>query len=169
MTSSAPVCPVPKEQQPLHEYETLKESWFFRWATSPLPGYIRLFLLLWGIGWIISGPIAAVSFPLAKEPIYFCLSAAAGALVLPLLVLFRLYLGWFYIRNRLQDESIVYEESGWYDGQVWEKPPEVIQRDRLIVMYQVRPILNRLQYSFVILVVGLVLDGCVWQVRTLVQ
>ncbi|MEB3174634.1 MAG: CGLD27 family protein, partial [Cyanobacteriota bacterium] len=35
-------------------------------------------------------------------------------------------------------------ESGWYDGQTWPKPPEVLVRDRLIVQYQVSPILRRL-------------------------
>jgi hypothetical protein len=167
MASTAPVCPVPKEQQPLQEYEMLRESWFFRWATLDLIRYIRLLLILWGVGWVISSPIATVSFPFAKEPLYFGLSASAGALFIPILVLFRLYLGWFYIRNRLHDETVVYEESGWYDGQTWEKPAEVVQRDRLIATYQIRPILNRLQLTFAAILGCCVIGACIWQVASL--
>jgi hypothetical protein len=31
-----------------------------------------------------------------------------------------------------------YEETGWYDGEVFVKPPEVLTRDRLLGMYEVR-------------------------------
>ncbi len=169
MTSSAPVCPVPKEQQPLQEYQALQESWFFRWAMLAPLKYIRLSLILWGIGCIISAPIASVSFPAAKDPVHFALSAAAGAALLPLLVLFRLYLGWFYIRNRLHDETVVYEESGWYDGQIWEKPAEVVQRDRLIVVYQIHPILNRLQYSLLAVLLWFVIGGVIWRLVDIIS
>ena len=169
MTSSAPVCPVPQEQQPLQEYQALKESCFFGWASLERFQFVRPFLILWGIGWIFSAPVALVSFPFAKEPLHFSLSAAAGAIIIPLLVLVRLYLGWLYIRNRLASERVVYEESGWYDGQIWEKPSEVIQRDRLIVTYQIQPILNRLKYSFLAILMFLVLEGCVWRIVDIVH
>lgn len=169
MTSSVPVCPVPKEQQPLEEYQSLKEAWFFRWAVLEQLQYVRPFIVFWGIGWLVSGPIAAVSFPLAKEPLHFALSAAGGAATIPLLVLFRIYSGWVYIRNRLSDETVVYEESGWYDGQMWEKPPEVVQRDRLIVTYQIQPILNRLKSTFFTILASFVVGSCVWWVADTVR
>jgi len=50
-----------------------------------------------------------------------------------LLALVRLYLGW-YMCDRLISPTIFYEESGWYDGQTWTKPSEVLQR--LIVTYK---------------------------------
>lgn len=162
MASSAPVCPVPKEQQPIHEYQALQESWFYRWALFERFKYVRPFLVLWGVGWIVSGPVADVSFPMAKEPLYFALSGAAGASVIPLLALFRLYLGWFYIRNRLTDESVVYEESGWYDGQIWQKTPEVLQRDRLIVTYQIQPLMHRLRSTFFAFLGSFAFGGIIW-------
>jgi hypothetical protein len=149
--SSAPVCPVPKEQQPLEEYQALQEAWLFRWATFERLKYHRPLIVFWMIGWGLASPIAAASFPVAKEPLHFALSSAAGATLIPLLVLSRIYLGWFYIRNRLSDDAVVYEESGWYDGQIWNKPPEVVQRDRLIVTYQIQPILNRLKTTFLLI------------------
>ena len=37
--------------------------------------------------------------------------------------------------------------SGWYDGRVWTKPPEVLARDRLLGSYEVRPTLGRLKLT----------------------
>lgn len=158
MKSSAPVCPVPAEQQPLNEFQGLKESWFFSWATRHLRGYLTPIAVLWSLCWLIAAPVAAVSFPFAKHPIQFLLSAGAGASVLPALALLRLYLGWVYVRDRLLKETIFYEESGWYDGQLWAKPEEVLQRDRLIVGYEIQPILQRLKRTFG-LFAGLVISG----------
>lgn len=33
--------------------------------------------------------------------------------------------GWSYVGDRLLSAVVPYEESGWYDGQMWVKPPEV--------------------------------------------
>ncbi|NJL22353.1 MAG: CGLD27 family protein [Leptolyngbyaceae cyanobacterium SM1_3_5] len=148
MKSSAPVCPVPAEQQPLNEYQGLRESWFFRWATLELPSYVKPIAVLWLLSWIVAAPVAASSFPYAKHPLQFLLSAALGASLLPTLALLRLYLGWVYVRDRLLKENIFYEESGWYDGQIWTKPAEVLQRDRLIVTYEIQPLLARLKRTF---------------------
>jgi len=148
MKSSAPVCPVPAEQQPLNEYQGLRESWFFRWATLELPSYIKPIAVLWLLSWVVAAPVSASSFPYAKYPLQFLLCAALGASLLPLLALLRLYLGWVYVRDRLLKENIFYEESGWYDGQIWTKPAEVLQRDRLIVTYEIQPLLARLKRTF---------------------
>ena len=47
------------------------------------------------------------------------------------------------------EATVPYEESGWYDGQVWIKPPEVLLQDRLIGTYDVYPGLLRLQITLV--------------------
>ncbi len=151
------VCPVPSEQLPINEYGELKDSWFFRWATlSHLP-YHRPTLLLWLLSWSVAGPVAAVSFAPDRQPLPFVLSAAAGAAVVPVLTLIQLYSGWIYVYNRLDSDAIPYEESGWYDGQVWRKPDEVLQRDRLIVAYELKPLLKKLRRT--LLLIGLLLGG----------
>lgn len=48
------VCPVPTEQQPVNEYEQLKESCFFRWATLNWLGYWRKLAWVWGWGLIVA-------------------------------------------------------------------------------------------------------------------
>ncbi|HAC62978.1 MAG TPA: DUF1230 domain-containing protein [Cyanothece sp. UBA12306] len=138
------ICPVPTEQQPVNEYEQLKESWFFRWATLEKIPYLRKMTVIGLIGWLISSPIAAYSFPPKKCLLLFILSSNIGAALMVTLVLLQLVLGWRYVSDRLKQENVFYEESGWYDGQTWPKPPEVLVRDRLIVSYQINPILQRL-------------------------
>lgn len=37
------------------------------------------------------------------------------------------------------------QETGWYDGQQFVKPPEVLARDRLLGTYEVNPVMRRLR------------------------
>jgi hypothetical protein len=158
MNGATTTCPVPREQQPLEEYQSLKLSWFFKWATLDLPAYMAK--MIWIVVWssFISGSVAAASFAPQKHPIPFLVLTLAGAVGLLMVVWLRLYLGWAYIRGRLECESVFYEESGWYDGQTWIKPQAILDRDRLIVTYELKPILQRLHRTFAIL--GLILLGC---------
>ncbi len=162
MESSVSICPGPTEQQPINEYQELKESWFFRWVTLDLPDYIMKLAWVWGWSWLVAGPLAAASFAPKKHLVQFLLCGGAGAGVFLALTLLRLYLGWSYVRDRLLRETIFYEESGWYDGQTWRKPPEILTRDRLIVSYQVQPILQRLKRTFGILVVFVFGGSLIW-------
>jgi hypothetical protein len=162
MGSSVFDCPVPAEQQPINEYQQLQASCFFSCPTLDLPKYLRK--LVWiGFGsCLLAIPLAAASFPPAKHPIQFVLASAGGANLSVALVLLRLYLGWFYVRDRLGGETVAYEESGWYDGQTWQKTPEILARDRLIVTYEVQPILQRLHRTFIALALFLGLVGTIW-------
>ena len=153
-------CPVPTEQQPLNEFLELKESGFFQWGLLELWPYVRRLLWLWGWGWAIAGPVAAASFSPSRYPVQFVILGAVGATFLPVLNLVRLYLGWNYINSRLSSPTVFYEESGWYDGQSWTKPPQALTQDRLIVTYQVQPVLKRIRQTLVALVLAL-MGGCV--------
>lgn len=160
--SSVSNCPVPTEQQPLNEYEELKSSWLFRDCTLNRREYITKIAWIWGLSWLVAGPVAAASFPPHKHLAQFILCGAAGASVGLILALARLYLGWSYVRDRLASPLIFYEESGWYDGQTWTKPSEVITRDRLIVNYSIQPIIQRLQNTFAGLALLFVAGTIVW-------
>jgi len=162
MESSVSVCPVPAEQQPLNEYEELKSSGFFRTGTLDQHEYIKKLAWIWGLSWLISGPVAAASFAPGKYTAQFILCGVAGASVGVILAVVRLYLGWSYVRDRLMRPTIFYEESGWYDGQTWTKPPELLTRDRLIVTYQIKPILQRLQRTSGFLALLLLADVIFW-------
>jgi hypothetical protein len=70
----------------------------------------------------------------------------------------RLYLGWNHVFKRLTSERVEYEESGWYDGQVWIKPLVLKEKESLIASIEVKPILkNLIQISSIITI--LVLSG----------
>jgi len=51
----------------------------------------------------------------------------------------------------LNSERVEYEESGWYDGQVWEKPLVLKQKESLIASIEVKPILKNLVQIFSII------------------
>lgn len=148
MESRRNICPVPEEQQPIEQYQELKESWLFSWATLDWPQYVKKLTWVWVISWLVSGPVAAASFSPEKYPIRFFLGGGAGASLILMLVWLRLYSGWFYVRSRLLNTTVFYEETGWYDGQTWAKTPEALTKDRLIVNYEIQPILQRLRRTF---------------------
>lgn len=158
-----PRCPVPAEQQPINEYQNMRDSWFYSWGGRNLRGYVKPIIVTWSLSWLLAGPLAAASFTPAKQPVAFLLSAAMGALGLPLLMLIQLYTGWSHVGGRLRQQAVPYEESGWYDGQIWQKPDDVVNRDRLIVDYQITPILRRIRKTFGILAGLLALGLITWQ------
>ncbi len=155
-------CPVPLEQQPCNEYEELKESWFFSWSQLQGWDYGKKLVWLGFWGWLLIGPLARASFPPQKKPLLFLLAGTIGVTIFVGLVVLRLYLGWFYISDRLKAEKVFYEESGWYDGQVWQKPESVLTRDRLIVSYQIEPIMKRLQRTAWILLSLMAVSITLW-------
>ncbi|NJL46067.1 MAG: CGLD27 family protein [Leptolyngbyaceae cyanobacterium SM2_3_12] len=156
-------CPVPADQQPINEYQDVRGSWFYSWGNRDLGGYLKPVLILWLLSWVFAGPMAAASFMPSKHPLPFALSAAMGALVLPLLTLTQLYVGWAHVGGRLRQPTVPYEESGWYDGQLWVKPEEVSNRDLLIVDYQVQPVLRRIRRTIGVMAALLGLGLMAWQ------
>ncbi|MEM7552654.1 MAG: CGLD27 family protein [Cyanobacteria bacterium P01_A01_bin.84] len=161
--SSVYNCPVPTEQQPCNEYEELKTSWLFRDSVLGLSSYFKTIFWIWGICLFVAVPVAAASFSPEKDRGHFILCSAAVACVGLVLALIRLYLGWTYVSSRLNNPVIFYEESGWYDGQTWTKPEDVLARDRLIVSYEITPIIRRIKLTFAGLAGLLVIGSIVWQ------
>ena len=162
MSNYSSFCPVPKEQQPINEYQELQNSGFFGWAKLAPAKYI--IKLIWVGIWssIVTAPLAEASFSIAKFPIQFAICTIGGCLIFVVLAAVRLYLGWIHIKNRLNSDRVFYEESGWYDGQTWIKTPEVLTRDRLLVSYEVQPIINRLQFTLATLLGTAIVGTGLW-------
>jgi hypothetical protein len=155
-------CPVPFEQQPINEYQELAKSWFFAWVTLSKWEFARKLAWIWVFSLIISAPISAASFSPEDHPLIFFLSSSLGSALFVALTLIRLYLGWSYIGDRLTKTKITYEESSWYDGQIWEKPVELYYRDQLIYKHQVEPIIKRLQKAGLILIALMISDSLIF-------
>ncbi len=135
----------------MNEYEELRASWFFHWATLEPRRYWVGMALVWLGAWLISGPVANWSYPPRRLPLEFLLAGSAMASGFLLLVVARLYLGWSYIFDRLNRAQVDYEETGAHDGDLWVKPEEVLAKDRLVVEYQLTPLLKRLRSTIALI------------------
>ena len=146
-------CPVPPEQRPLREYEQLLESWFFVWPAHNFRELVRPL----ATSWLLLAPlpvlVASGSWVMRHHPAQLVLAGLVAAVALPILLLVRQWLGWTYVHRRLLSERVEYEESGWYDGQVWEKPLAWRQQDLLVAQHQVQPVLRRLQQAAMLAVI----------------
>ncbi|WVZ10388.1 hypothetical protein V8G54_014918 [Vigna mungo] len=161
---------VPFEQRPVNEYSSLKDGVLYSWGElGPGSFFLRLGGLWLAVFTVLGGPIAAASFNPSREPLRFILAAGTGTLFIVSLIVLRIYLlpsaqhneGWSYVGDRLLSAVIPYEESGWYDGQMWVKPPEILARDRLLGSYKVKPVVKLLKQTLVgtgaLLVTGVML------------
>ena len=137
-------CPVPPEQRPLEEYSQLCRSWFFRWPTGDPIALAKPLLISWLLALPLCLLVASGSHELRHQPPRLVLVGVVMALLPPLLMLWRQWLGWGYVLRRLRADRILYEESGWYDGQEWSKPTSWRQQDLLVANHQVAPIHHRI-------------------------
>ncbi|XP_027193479.1 protein CONSERVED IN THE GREEN LINEAGE AND DIATOMS 27, chloroplastic isoform X2 [Cicer arietinum] len=153
---------VPFEQRPVNEYSSLKDGMLYSWGElGPGSFFLRLGGLWLAVFTVLGAPISAASFNPSREPLRFILAAGTGTLFIVSLIVLRIYLGWSYVGDRLLSAVIPYEESGWYDGQMWVKPPEILARDRLLGSYKVKPVVRLLKQTLVgtgaLLVTGVML------------
>ena len=156
-------CPVPPEQRPLQEYEQLLASWFFVWQSQDLPGLLRPLATSWLLLLPVSILVASGSWVLRHHLAQLVLAGMIAAVALPMLLLVRQWLGWKYVHRRLVSERVEYEESGWYDGQVWEKPLAWRQQDLLVAQHQVQPVLRRLQQGAALAIILALLGASLCQ------
>ncbi|KAK3017815.1 hypothetical protein RJ639_003672 [Escallonia herrerae] len=141
---------VPFEQRPVNEYSSLKDGPLYSWGELSPQSFLLRLGGLWLVTFTVLGvPIAAASFNPSREPLRFALAAGTGTLFLVSLIVLRIYLGWSYVGDRLLSAVIPYEESGWYDGQMWVKPPEILARDRLLGSCKVKPVIKLLKQTLV--------------------
>ena len=145
-------CPVPKEQQPTNEFIELSKSKIFSWPKSK-KSFTFILLKFWMATFLIFVVIASGSVYFENSTPKYILISLISSLSVPLLLSIRLYLGWNHIFRRLTSEKVEYEESGWYDGQIWIKPINLKEKESLIASQEVKPILkNLVQVSTIILI-----------------
>ena len=150
-------CPVPKEQQPTNEFLELSNSRIFSLAKTNKKFSIIL-ITIWFVSFLIFLIISTGSTYFSTYLLKYIFLSFFGSLSIPLLITIRLLLGWSHIYKRLNSEIIEYEESGWYDGQIWIKPIELKEKESLIASIEVKPILKNLtQVTSVI--ISLILIG----------
>nr|YP_010619877.1 hypothetical protein PNW48_pgp081 [Symphyocladia marchantioides]WAX03890.1 hypothetical protein [Symphyocladia marchantioides] len=139
-------CPVPFDQQPLNEYLSLRDSFLFSWSISSKNSFICGFVLLFIFLFIFFSISLLLFSNVSNFSQLFLLDLLFSNIVIFFLFI-RLYLGWSYIIKRLMSATVFYEESGWYDGQIWVKTSDYLVQDRLVGAYQVMPFILRIKYS----------------------
>ena len=144
------ICPVPSNQRPLNEFNSIRNSWIISWPFLERNIFYRKLILSWLFVLPISLIISYGSDYLKNNMFELILVSLTVSIAFPILLLTRQWLSWMYIYKRLNSENIEYEESGWYDGQTWEKPLDWRSKDLLIAQYQVKPILNHLEVLIVV-------------------
>ena len=150
-------CSVPREQQPTNEFIELSKSKIFS-RPKTKKSLILILVKFWVGAFVIFLVISSGSVYFKTSLLKYILLSFFSSLSIPLLISLRLYLGWNHIFKRLISEKVEYEESGWYDGQVWEKPLVLKEKESLIASIEVKPILKNLIQIFSIISV-LALSG----------
>ena len=149
-------CPVPKDQQPTNEFIELSKSKIFTWPKSK-KSFSFILLKFWIGTFFIFVVISSGSVYFETSTLRYILLSFFSSLSLPFLFSIRLYLGWNHIFKRLTSEKVEYEESGWYDGQIWTKPVKLKEKESLIASLEVKPILkNLIQILSIIIIVALI-------------
>ncbi|WP_320664433.1 CGLD27 family protein [Prochlorococcus sp. MIT 1223] len=156
------MCPVPKAQIPIEEYQKLSESLFFNWPLISTTYFYRKIIYSWLMALPLMLIISTGSVQLRPYIDKLIFSSLVWSLVIPIGIIIRHILGWSYIYKRLKSERVEYEESGWYDGQIWEKTIEMREKDLLTAQHDIKPILLILKQSllviFTIFFIGLALN-----------
>ena len=150
-------CPVPREQQPTNEFIELSRSFIFTWSKTK-KSLIFVLTKFWIGAFVLFLIISSGSIYFKTNLLRYIVLSIFGSLSIPLLISIRLYIGWKHVFKRLTSEKVEYEESGWYDGQVWIKPLVLKEKESLIASIEVKPILNNLIQIFSIILI-LVLSG----------
>ena len=136
-------CPVPREQQPTNEFIELSKSIIFSWPKTK-KSLIVVLIKFWLGSFLLFLVISSGSIYFKTSLLKYILLSFFSSLSIPLLISIRLFLGWNHVFKRLTSERVEYEESGWYDGQVWIKPLVLKEKESLIASIEVKPILKNL-------------------------
>ena len=125
-------------------------------------------LIKYWIGtFIIFLTISSGSVYFETSTLKYILLSFFSSLSFPFLFSLRLYLGWNHIFKRLTSEKIEYEESGWYDGQIWIKPLNLKEKESLIALLEVKPILKNLIQTISLITITALFGILLFQYRNI--
>ena len=153
------LCPVPKEQRPFYEYIKRKQSIFLGFITTNETKYTtRFFTFLIGL-YIMSLPLVLWAIPISYYPFQTLIFNLFFSFILEGILYLYFFFTWIYAGKRLVAAKVWYEESGWYDGKIWIKPPSVLKHERLLYHYQLMPLIARLTKTLQFIFLCIILLG----------
>jgi len=136
------LCPIPEDQKPINEYIGLKENPLTNWTTLSKKQYERKIFSLFFGSLLFLCVLNSSEFEFLEN---WLVEMLFRSTLLFVSFCFLLIFRWSQVLTRFNDARLFYEESSWYDGQIWEKPLMIIKNDRLIGKQKIVPILNRLK------------------------
>jgi hypothetical protein len=136
------LCPIPEDQKPINEYIGLKENPLTNWTTLSKKQYERKLISLFSGSFLFFCFLNFSEFEFVEN---WFVETLLWSTLFFVSFCFLLIFRWSQVMNRFTDSRLFYEESSWYDGQIWEKPLMIIKNDRLIATQKIQPILNRLK------------------------
>ena len=150
------LCPIPEDQKPINMYLELKEDQSTNWTTLSNKSYDKkLFSLFFGYFSFVSFfrllILEPLNYPINFNQLpdnlslsnWFILTIISSLLCL-FLFLVVVFSRWKQLEKDFNNPYVFYEESSWYDGQVWKKPLFILKNDRLISSQRITPIVIRL-------------------------
>ena len=159
-------CPVPRNQQPTNEFIELSKSKIFSWPKSK-KSFVLILLKIWIGTFLLFILISSGSVYFQTDILKYVLLSFFCSLSIPFLFSIRLYLGWKHVFERLTSEKVEYEESGWYDGQIWIKPLNLKEKESLIALVEVKPILTNLTQIISLIIIFALLGILFFQYKNI--
>lgn len=141
-------CPIPNDQKPINEYISLKQNEFTNWVTLDSVLYSKTVLIktFWIFLFILAFMLFEFNFSLET-----LLTSIFITLILISLNMIIILSRWSQLNKRFKTSRLFYEEASWYDGQIWEKPLELIRSDNLLSSQKIEPIMKRLKGTLIFL------------------
>jgi hypothetical protein len=169
------LCPIPEDQKPIIQYIELKTGAFSSWVFLKKKDYELSLGFFFVLGFmILSLPDIFQQFFLFFEnfssnlivfnsfnEVFYILSNFFNFFYLKVLIVNCFFLFLFIIllvrysdiENRFSKSFVVYEESSWYDGQIWQKPISILKIDNLIQSQKIKPVLDRIRKTLFIFLI----------------
>lgn len=144
------LCPIPNDQKPINEYIELKENQFFNWPLLSNTFYTSKVLTLNFFCFVVTS-LTSFNFQLTTFKNWLLININISLFIFFVFLLVNL-IQWKNIANKFLQARIFYEESSWFDSQLWDKPFFLIKNDKLIYHQKIAPILRQLQQTIVLVV-----------------
>lgn len=142
-------CSIPEDQKPMNEYLETKENIFLNWSSSNPKRYKKiLFFIVFLL--FITNALLYFYFenPFFKQKNNILLLIFNSTFNFFFLFLLFFILRWRELNLRFETSRLFYEESSWFDGQIWEKPSFLLKNDRFISKLKIFPIIKRIFKTF---------------------
>ena len=138
------LCPVPEDQKPINEYINIKDNELFNWVTLSPKKYnekIRNFFLTFFLVNFFSIQLFNSN---SNDFLYQSFLNVLFTIFSFCSFLFIVRFRWLEVKKKFDATRLFYEEASWYDGQIWEKPFELIKNDKLLSTQKIEPIILRI-------------------------